>query len=81
MDELILNNIIHKESEMHNLQPDYPNQLAEIMFTSGLTGEPKGVMISHQNLIVNTSSIIKYLRLSEKDTMPVVLPFQYCYGF
>ena len=56
------------------------NQVAEIIFTSGSTGEPKGVMISHQNIIANTNSIIDYLKLSSKDIMAVVMPFYYCYG-
>ena len=56
------------------------NRVAEIIFTSGSTGEPKGVMISHQNIIANTNSIIEYLKLSSKDIMAVVLPFYYCYG-
>lgn len=56
------------------------NQVAEIIFTSGSTGEPKGVMISHKNIIANTNSIIDYLKLSSKDIMSVVLPFFYCYG-
>lgn len=53
---------------------------AEIIFTSGSTGEPKGVMISHKNLIANTSSIVEYLQLTRDDRMLVVLPFYYCYG-
>jgi long-chain acyl-CoA synthetase len=53
---------------------------AEIIFTSGSTGVPKGVMISHKNLIANSESIINYLKLSENDRMLVVLPFYYCYG-
>ncbi|MGB8491600.1 MAG: AMP-binding protein, partial [Bacteroidales bacterium] len=53
---------------------------AEIIFTSGSTGIPKGVMISHKNLIANTASIITYLKLTSDDRMLVVLPFYYCYG-
>ncbi len=56
------------------------NDCAEIIFTSGSTGIPKGVMLSHKNLIANTESIIKYLKLDENDRMLVVLPFYYCYG-
>jgi acyl-CoA synthetase (AMP-forming)/AMP-acid ligase II len=56
------------------------NRVAEIIFTSGSTGEPKGVMISHKNIIANTNSIIDYLNLSSKDIMAVVIPFYYCYG-
>jgi long-chain acyl-CoA synthetase len=53
---------------------------AEIIFTSGSTGIPKGVMISHKNLIANTESIITYLKINQNDRMLVVLPFYYCYG-
>ncbi len=55
-------------------------RLAEIIFTSGSTGEPKGVMITHKNIIVNTNSIIQYLQLTGDDTIEIVLPFYYCYG-
>jgi len=53
---------------------------AELIFTSGSTGAPKGVMLSHKNLIANTDSIVEYLALSGSDRMLVVLPFYYCYG-
>jgi long-chain acyl-CoA synthetase len=56
------------------------DRLAEILFTSGSTGEPKGVMITHGNIIANTESIIEYLKLDGDDIIEIVLPFYYCYG-
>lgn len=57
-----------------------PDALAQIIFTSGSTAKPKGVMISHRNIIANTSSIIEYLQLTQHDIIEIVLPFFYCYG-
>ncbi len=56
------------------------NSPALIIYTSGSTGRSKGVVLSHKNIIANTSSIIDYLELNENDIIEVVLPFFYCYG-
>ena len=69
--------------EALNIFGDKPfdaDRLAEIIFTSGSTGEPKGVMITHKNIIANTDSIIEYLKLTADDVIHIVLPFYYCYG-
>ncbi|MBN1569563.1 MAG: acyl--CoA ligase [Acidobacteria bacterium] len=54
--------------------------LAAIVYTSGVTSSPKGVMLSHLNLVSNTRSIVEYLGLRSDDRMMVVLPFYYIYG-
>jgi len=54
--------------------------LASIVYTSGSTGDAKGVMLTHLNLISNTRSIVQYLGLRPDDRMMVVLPFHYIYG-
>ena len=51
-----------------------------IQYTSGTTGEKKGVLLSHRNLTANAASIIEYLALSEDDVAGMVLPFYYVYG-
>jgi long-chain acyl-CoA synthetase len=56
------------------------NDLASIVYTSGVTGTPKGVMLSHRNLLSNAQSIVQYLALQSRDRMMVVLPFYYIYG-
>jgi long-chain acyl-CoA synthetase len=53
---------------------------ALILYTSGTTSEPKGVMLSHRNLTSNAESIVEYLELTAKDRAMVVLPFYYSYG-
>ena len=56
------------------------DDVALILYTSGTTGHSKGVMLTHRNLVSNAQSIIKYLALTEKDSVMVVLPFYYSYG-
>ncbi len=56
------------------------NDLAALMFTSGTTGKPRGVMISHGNIISNTESIVASLSLTAGDRIMAVLPFYYCFG-
>ncbi|MBP1688655.1 MAG: Acyl-CoA synthetase (AMP-forming)/AMP-acid ligase [Deltaproteobacteria bacterium] len=56
------------------------SDLAAIIYTSGSTGAPRGVMLSHLNIVANTESVVTYLRLSHADRVMCVLPFYYVYG-
>lgn len=64
----------------HTAIGDTPHELAAIFYTSGSTGAPKGVMLSHRNLISNTLATVEYLKLTADDSIIVILPFYYIYG-
>lgn len=57
-----------------------PDDLAMIVYTSGTTGHPKGVMLTHGNLAANTAAIQASLPVRPDDRALCVLPFQYSYG-
>jgi long-chain acyl-CoA synthetase len=59
---------------------DLASHLAAIMFTAGSTGEPKGVRVTHHNILVNTEDILAYTRIGPDDRVMTVLPFFHCYG-
>jgi amino acid adenylation domain-containing protein len=54
--------------------------LAAIVYTSGSTGDPKGVMLTHRNMLTAASSITTYLRMREDDVVLDVLPLSFDYG-
>ena len=54
--------------------------LASIIHTSGSTGEPKGVMLTHANMLAAAESITSYLGLREDDVVLDALPLAFDYG-
>ena len=57
-----------------------PAAPALLLYTSGTTGAPKGVTLSHANLSANVASVVAYLDLDATDSILSVLPFYYAYG-
>ncbi|WP_085992228.1 AMP-binding protein [Oceanobacillus senegalensis] len=58
-----------------------PNDVTEIIFTSGTTGKPKGVMHTHNTLCVSTNYWINRLRLTSHDVMFMASTFAHQTGF
>jgi amino acid adenylation domain-containing protein len=54
--------------------------LASIIYTSGSTGDPKGVMLTHRNMLTASTSITTYLENVEDDVILGVLPLSFDYG-
>jgi len=55
--------------------------LATIVFSSGSTGVPKGVMLSHRNVLANVDAMSQVFQLRADDVMVGVLPFFHSFGF
>ena len=59
--------------------PPSDNDLAAILYTSGTTGDPKGVMLSHGNLTANCASAIKLDIVYQTDNLLCLLPLHHTY--
>ena len=54
--------------------------LAALIYTSGSTGQPKGVMLTHRNMLAATASVSGYLHIREDEVILCVLPLAFGYG-
>ncbi|MDD4238491.1 MAG: AMP-binding protein [Desulfotomaculaceae bacterium] len=57
-----------------------PDDVAIMIYTSGTTGFPKGVMLTHHNIIANANSHVECLNLSSADRVCIAVPFAHCFG-
>ncbi|MGE5172667.1 MAG: AMP-binding protein [Betaproteobacteria bacterium] len=55
------------------------DDLAALLYTSGTTGDPKGVMLSHRNLASNCESVVKLNLIDDRDNLLCLLPLHHTY--
>src|SRR4029077_9981535 len=53
---------------------------AAILYTSATTGRPKGVMLSHANVVSNAHATVRHLRMTPDDRGLCALPLFHCFG-
>lgn len=56
------------------------HETINMQYTSGTTGFPKGVMLSHYNIVNNGFNIGESMKLTEKDRLCIPVPFFHCFG-
>ena len=87
-DGLTLAQLEERGRDLEQSEPGYvdriaaqitPDDLATIIYTSGTTGEPKGVMLSHSNLVSNLIDSSGHLSFGEHDTVLSVLPLSHVF--
>ncbi|MFO0846993.1 MAG: AMP-binding protein [Gemmataceae bacterium] len=57
------------------------DDVVTILFSSGSTGEPKGVMLSHRNVLTNADGIVRAINLRPEDKMLATLPVFHSFGY
>ena len=62
------------------IHEDLTTAPAAILYTSGSTGMPKGILISHENFVAGARIVSKYLEITARDRILSVLPFHFDYG-
>jgi long-chain acyl-CoA synthetase len=71
---------LNESVEPERLESNIPDRVAALIYTSGTTGLPKGVMLSHQNLLFLAAGSAKIRSLSADDRFYGVLPISHAVG-
>ncbi|OUR84104.1 long-chain fatty acid--CoA ligase [Cycloclasticus sp. 46_120_T64] len=75
------NSIFDNDGVLPAVDIDAENDLAAILYTSGTTGKPKGAMLTHRNLIANTSSVYQAMKWRKgEDVVMLVLPMFHAFA-
>jgi long-chain acyl-CoA synthetase len=71
---------LHEDTSPEPVEADAARQVAVLIYTSGTTGAPKGVMLTHKNLLFSAKTTAAIRRMSADDKLYCVLPISHIVG-
>ena len=71
---------LNADTAAEPVEPDAARQVAVLIYTSGTTGTPKGVMLSHRNLLFSAGTTARIRRMTADDNQYCVLPISHIVG-
>lgn len=72
--------LVSEEERIARQRTLLPDEVINMQYTSGTTGFPKGVMLSHRNIVNNAIKVAQCQRLGVQDKVCIPVPFFHCFG-
>ncbi|MFZ7944374.1 AMP-binding protein [Neobacillus sp. 19] len=79
-DIVMLGETVSDENLNERMNSLHPDEVINMQYTSGTTGFPKGVMLTHYNIVNNGFNIANCMKLTAEDRLCIPVPFFHCFG-